>query len=186
MAHHAEVTHRRQPAGWLPVPRFRELGVLKGRALPLPGFALKVAAPPMGRSQAVRQRILIPPYGGSNPPAPASLLLRASQGCLRKPSATKESLQVSRRSCGAGVRHSRPDARTSRRCPEARSWSAGPSRSPRWPATRRRCRDNIWLAVACSLGTLPRRHPPCIMLTLMALLRQREENRRQKRGPHRS
>jgi hypothetical protein len=26
----------------------------------------------MGRSQVVRQRILIPPFGGSSPPAPAS------------------------------------------------------------------------------------------------------------------
>jgi hypothetical protein len=29
----------------------------------------------MGRSQVVRQRILIPPCGGSNPPAPANLIV---------------------------------------------------------------------------------------------------------------
>jgi hypothetical protein len=29
---------------------------------------------PVGRSQVVRHRILIPVYGGSNPPAPASFL----------------------------------------------------------------------------------------------------------------
>src|SRR3954469_10954619 len=32
----------------------------------------------MGRSQAVRQRILIPPFGGSIPPAPASAKLLGS------------------------------------------------------------------------------------------------------------
>jgi hypothetical protein len=32
----------------------------------------------LGRSQVVRQRILIPPFGGSSPPAPAT------QSCLQE------------------------------------------------------------------------------------------------------
>src|SRR5271165_4379761 len=43
-------------------------------AVLLPGGRLAVNLPRrLGRSQGVRQRILIPRYGGSNPPAPASL-----------------------------------------------------------------------------------------------------------------
>jgi hypothetical protein len=49
------------------------MGRLIGRKLI--GLYLKVLATyartRMGRSQAVRQRILIPPFGGSIPPAPA-------------------------------------------------------------------------------------------------------------------
>src|SRR5581483_10880412 len=34
---------------------------------------------PLGRSQAVRQRILIPPFGGSIPPAPATGIIKPPQ-----------------------------------------------------------------------------------------------------------
>ena len=39
----------------------------------------------MGRSQAVRQRILIPPFGGSIPPAPAILKARYFNGLYQSP-----------------------------------------------------------------------------------------------------
>ena len=62
-----QVRTRAAPASQPPV-RLRGSGV---------GFMLNAADgsvphPAMGRSQAVRQRILIPPSGGSNPPAPAT------------------------------------------------------------------------------------------------------------------
>src|SRR5689334_13987613 len=50
-------------------------GLLPARRIPA-----KFAAARVGASQEVRQRILIPPLGGSNPRSPASLLRRRRRG----------------------------------------------------------------------------------------------------------
>ena len=49
-------------------------GVLPAVLLPVTGIRDNLPRA-LGRSQVVRHRILIPAYGGSNPPAPASLCL---------------------------------------------------------------------------------------------------------------
>ncbi len=54
-----------------------EGGLTRRFRLLKPGGNVAMVRPPtapVGRSQAVRQRILIPPFGGSIPPAPANLL----------------------------------------------------------------------------------------------------------------
>ena len=75
----------------------------------------------MGRSQVVRQRILIPPFPGSNPGAPASV--------VNLPPASSKTMPVSRLGC-LRVGAASPAARGSRRAPPERRPTAACRRLP--------------------------------------------------------
>jgi hypothetical protein len=87
-AHH----HRSPPAGSAPRRsaycddhRHRGRRLSPAVRLPCRSFPDKLPAPlPLGRSQVARQRILIPRFGGSNPPAPANLASDAGREAARQ------------------------------------------------------------------------------------------------------
>ena len=65
------------------IPAANDFGDLLQRAATVfPAGCQLVLPGTMGRSQVVRHRILVPAFGGSNPPAPANLI--ATGAAFRK------------------------------------------------------------------------------------------------------